>query len=159
MSKPFIKFKLLSEDEQNRLHKYLSEKSDCTSISLLTEMYTGLRIGELCALRWEDIDFENNVIGVNKSVQRLPDSTTGKTRVMVTSTKTSSSDRVIPISSFLKTKLKEVQKADNCYLLSGSEKIVEPRTLTNRFKAVLRAVGISNVNFHSLRHGFAIRSY
>ncbi len=149
--------KLLSKDEQTRLHKHLSEKSDGTSVSLLTEMYTGLRIGELCALRWGDIDFENDVIRVNKSIQRLPDSATGKTRVMVTSTKTSTSDRVIPISSFLKAKLKEAQKADNCYLLSGSEKIVEPRTLTNRFKAVLSAAGVSDVNFHSLRHGFATR--
>lgn len=147
--------KLLSKDEQAKLYEYLSKKTDVTSISLLTEMYTGLRIGELCALRWEDIDFENDVIRVNKSIQRLPDSTTGKTKVVITSTKTSTSDRIIPISTYLKNKLKGAKKADNCYILSGREKIIEPRTLTNRFKALLSAAGVSDIKFHSLRHGFA----
>jgi Site-specific recombinase XerD len=147
--------KLLTDTEQAQLCRHLYEKSDGISISLLVEMHTGLRIGELCALKWKDIDLENQLITVNKSVQRLPNETTGKSEITITSTKTTTSDRLIPISSFLLDKLKQAQKADDCYLLSETPKIIEPRLLRNKFKTQLSEAGVANIKFHSLRHGFA----
>ncbi|MBQ7674299.1 MAG: site-specific integrase [Alphaproteobacteria bacterium] len=147
--------KLLTHAEQIQLNKHLKNSSDGISLSLLLEMYTGLRIGELCALQWKDIDLENRLITVNKSIQRLPDEVTGKSKVIITSTKTTTSDRLIPIPSFLMDRLKQAQKSGDCYLLSETPKIIEPRLLRNKFKAKLSEAGVVNIKFHSLRHGFA----
>jgi len=64
---------LLNSDEQAKLIKYLSEHKSNTSLGVILSLFTGIRIGELCALKWEDIDFENKIMTINKSVQRIKD--------------------------------------------------------------------------------------
>ena len=117
-------------------------------------MYSGLRIGELCALTWDDIDFKNGVVRVSKALQRVPDkSGKGKTALIVTSPKSKTSVRDIPVPAFVLDILK--QNGRSGYILSGTNKSVEPRTMQNRFKAVLKDCGVRCANFHLLRHTYA----
>lgn len=92
------KTRVLSVSEQQILVQYLLSEGDIFSFGILLALYTGLRIGELCALKWED--FTDNEIHVDKTMQRLK-SDTEKTEVMILPPKTSSSDRVIPVMSAL----------------------------------------------------------
>lgn len=117
-------------------------------------MYSGLRIGELCALTWNDIDFKSGIIHISKALQRVPDkSGKGKTALIVTSPKSKTSVRDIPLPAFVL----DILKQNRCsgYILSGTNKPVEPRTMQNRFKAVLKECGVRSANFHLIRHTYA----
>ena len=119
-------------------------------------MYSGLRIGELCALKWSNIDFENGIVRVSKALQRISDkSGKSKTKIAVTSPKSKTSVRDIPIPSFILDILKHEKQSEEYYILSGTSKPMEPRTMQNRFKVVLKNCGIRNANFHLLRHTYA----
>ena len=107
-------------------------------------------------MTWNDVDFENGVIHVSKAVQRVTDkSRNSKTVVMITSPKSKTSVRDIPVPLFVLNILKQNKHSDSSYILSGNNKPVEPRTMQNRFKAVLNDCSIRIVNFHLLRHTYA----
>lgn len=146
---------VLDRTERQKLQLYLTNNLDKTNIGILLAMYTGMRIGELCAVTAEDIDIFNGVIHITKTIQRVSDNMGScKTKVIVGSPKSKSSERDIPLPKFMI----EILKNDTCtngYLLSGTSKPVEPRTMQNRFKSVLKQCGIRNVNFHLLRHTYA----
>ena len=147
---------MLSAVEQKKLQQHLMERDDSISLGIFMDMFTGLRIGELCAVKWSDLDLENGVITVNKTAQRLPDSLSQrKTSVIVSTPKTANSTRTIPLPNFLLDRLKQYEKGDECYILSSSEKLIEPRSLTYKFKRILSEAGVPSVKFHSLRHAFA----
>lgn len=145
---------LLTQAQQRILQKYLLAQDDSTAVGIYLCMYTGLRIGELCALRWSDIDLEKGLLYINSTAQRI--TTDGKkTAVVLTSPKTQTSARVIPLPDFVSERLKWFKQEDNCFLLSGTDKIIEPRCLSYRFKSILKKAGLPPVKFHSLRHTFA----
>lgn len=146
---------MLNAAEQKKLQQHLLRHNDSISLGIFTGMFTGMRIGEICALRWSDIDLENGVISINKSVQRLPGGADGKTEVKICIPKTATSVRVIPIPRFLADILEQRKQNGDCFLLSNSDRPIEPRTLTHKFKKILAAAGVSEVKFHSLRHAFA----
>ena len=119
-------------------------------------MYSGLRIGELCALKWSDIDFENGIVRVSKALQRVPDKLgKGKTKIAITSPKSKTSVRDIPVPFFILDLLEQEKRSGEFYVLSRTSKPMEPRTMQNRFKAILKNCGIRNANFHLLRHTYA----
>lgn len=146
---------VLDRTERQKLQSHLMNNLNKTNIGILLAMYTGMRIGELCAVTAEDIDICNGVIHITKTIQRVSDSTgSSKTKVIVGSPKSKSSERDIPLPKLLI----EILKTNFCmngYLLSGTSKPVEPRTMQNRFKSVLKQCGLRNVNFHLLRHTYA----
>lgn len=145
---------VFDKDERGRLQNYLRSNLTQSNLGILLTMYSGLRIGELCALTWNDIDFENGVVRVSKALQRVPDkSGKGKTALIVTSPKSKASMRDIPLPAFVLDILK--QNEHSGYILSGTNKPVEPRTMQNRFKAVLKDCGVRNANFHLIRHTYA----
>ena len=145
---------LFSDIEQKELCSYLLKNPDNTSIGVLLSLYTGLRIGEVCGLKWNDIDFEKSILTVRRTVQRIRTGIHG-TKLIVDTPKSRSSQRVIPIPAFLMDILRKFCKCDNFYTLSGSEKITEPRTMQRRFKTMLKKAGLPSINYHSLRHMFA----
>ncbi|MCM1488209.1 MAG: site-specific integrase [Firmicutes bacterium] len=150
------KTEVFSKDERSRLHSYIQNNPTESNLGILLTMYSGLRIGELCALTWSDIDFESGVVRVSKAVQRVSGkSGCNKTKVTVTSPKSKTSVRNIPIPSFILIILNQKRRSDGSYILSGTNKLVEPRTMQNRFKAVLKNCGVRNANFHLLRHTYA----
>lgn len=146
--------KLYSEGEQRILKSALMKEINPTKFGILLCLFSGIRIGELCALKWSDIDLSNGLLHVTKTCQRIKRS--NSTKIVITSPKSASSSRSIPLPEFLLNILREFTPSDNnSYFLSGSEKIVEPRTMQYRFKSVLKKANLPSMNFHSLRHIFA----
>ncbi len=147
------KIDVLSISERNRLVYYLKENLNRINIAILLCLFTGLRVGELCGLQWKDIDLENNVLSISRTVQRI--NLSGKSKVIVGTPKSKSSVRSIPIPEFMRVILTEIKKNDSTYFITGTEKPTEPRTMQNRFHKILKECGLRCINFHILRHTYA----
>lgn len=150
--------RVLSVQEQQILLTILSEELNLTGLGIYICLFTGIRIGELCALTWDDISFESNMIHIHRTMQRIQTPTgEKKTAILVAEPKSQCSIRDIPIAGTLREKLLQ-QPVKEGYVLTGSKnKYVEPRTMQNRFKEILRECEIHNAHFHTLRHTFATR--
>ncbi len=140
--------------EQRKIITYVMNNPTPKNVGVLLTMYTGLRIGELAALKWRDIDFKRNVLTVNKTLQRV-NSKDGLGRVVITNPKTKNANREIPINNEFALFLKKVRTKNDDYILTGKEKYLEPRTYRKYFTKFLKRNNISVVKFHSLRHTFA----
>lgn len=149
---------LLDSKEENQLRQYLASHSDRTTLGIIVSMYTGVRIGELTALQWQDVDLKKRILTVRKTLQRIQcqDGVT-KTKLVITEPKSESSKRKIPIPAHVIPLLLKFQGNKNEYLISGKETPTEPRTLQYRFSKILKNVNLPSVHFHSLRHMFASR--
>ena len=144
--------RILTKNEQEKLSEYLCANLTPANLGILVCLLTGLRIGEICALRWEDISLSE------QTMQRIQDlSSKGrKTKVTVTTPKSPRSIRIIPIPDDLVKLMKTQPTFSAGYFLTGDEVgYIEPRTMQNRFKRVLRECGVPSGNFHCLRHTFA----
>lgn len=139
---------ILTINEQRRLENSLTERND---IGILICLYMGLRIGELCALKWSDIDFTNNVMHINGTQSRI----NGK--LTVTSPKSKTSMRIIPIPEVLTDKLKSCKNRDE-FVLSHNGGMIDVRVYRRRFKKLLESAEIPYTKFHALRHTFASRA-
>lgn len=145
---------VFSESEQQKIVQHLLSQSDIFSFGILLALYTGFRIGEICALKWEDIT--DNTIHICKTMQRLKNAA-GVTEVMILPPKTDSSDRIIPIPAALKTIIEQHRQESGFILARSNGKFTEPRLLQNKFVKCLAECGIDKANFHTLRHTFATR--
>lgn len=149
--------RVLSMAEQELLLEYLRNDPTPINVGILISLFTGIRIGELCALQWKDISFANRTISVSKTLQRVqtPNGPT-KTAITITEPKSDCSIRQIPIPDVL---LEFLIATNNSlfYVLSNSIKYVEPRTVQNHFKSAISTCKIADANFHALRHTFATR--
>ena len=143
---------VLTSAERKCLETYLLGNPDRTNMAVLLWLFTGLRVGELCGLKWEDIDFDNSVLSVKRAVQRV--SKNSKSQVVIGTPKSKSSIRIIPVPDFLLVILSKKRKSDDFYIITGTCKPTEPRTMQNRFKSILKLCGIRDVNFHLLRHTY-----
>lgn len=151
---------VLSRSEQIRLYRYLVANPSERNLGLLICLMMGLRVGEICALRWEDISLADGTAHIHQTMQRIQTENGGgrKTSVVVTAPKSVCSIRTIPIpESVMKVILEHFQSRRGYVLAGKNGKPVEPRTMQNHFQRVLAEVGISSVNYHSLRHTFATR--
>ncbi|MBQ8922222.1 MAG: site-specific integrase [Oscillospiraceae bacterium] len=148
--------KIYSKEQQSALSDYLLQNLNPTAAGILLSMYAGLRIGEICGLKWQDIDFGSRTLTVRRTVQRI--CTEHGTRLNTDTPKSVHSQRVIPVPVPILMLLKRFACAGECYLLSGTEHLVEPRTMQNRFRSVLKKAGLPSVNYHCLRHMFATNS-
>ena len=144
----------LTNVQQLQLCKYLTKNISSTALCVLLSLYTGRRVGEVCGLMWSDIDLEESIITVKRTVQRIHTSS-HSTAIIADTPKSNSSQRSIPIPTFILKLLRESRSNDNFYVLSGSTTIIEPRTLQRRFKSILKKAHLPSVNYHSLRHAFA----
>ncbi len=148
--------------EQKKLCDYLMANIDNRNFGILLCLYTGIRIGELCALKWSDIDIREKVLKIDKTMLRIQDNCLSrkerKTKVVITSPKSEDSVRMIPIPNFLFTIILKQKRNPNAYILTGeSNWFLEPRNMQYYFKTVLKKCGIRDVKFHILRHTFATR--
>lgn len=148
---------VLTKQEQNKLTNFVLNNLTAKNIGILIALYSGLRIGELCALKWNDIDFKHNSLTISKTIQRIyiKDKYNTVSKVIITTPKTRNANRVIPISNELIEILRKLKANDNYYVLSNNEKFIEPRTYRKYFNQVLIKNKIRHFNFHSLRHTFA----
>lgn len=143
-----------SKQEQALLLTHIYDGMDSFRIALLLCFYTGMRLGELCALKWTDFDFRDGTVTVNRTVQRITvRGYTTKTILMETDPKSESSKRTIPLSAEI-IELLEGHKGDGPYVFGG-DRPLEPRTMQYRFQKILREAAVDGRNFHILRHTFA----
>lgn len=151
----------LSKQEQAILTQYIYLHLTPKNLGILFCLHTGLRIGELCALQWKDINFENKTVTISKTLQRIftrNKSGKGSTKIIITTPKTKNSVRTVPISSLLYPVLKHMQSNNpEIYLLTGKKTCTEPRTYRDYYNRLLKKLEIPHIHFHGLRHTFATR--
>ncbi len=149
---------ILNKDEQSLLENYCINNLTSYTLGIIISLNTGMRIGEICALKWEDVDMKNRLIKVNHTILRIRDTEyTNKSKVIVTSPKTNTSLRTIPINKKLYDLLVMFCSENSNYVLTNSSKYIEPRNYSARYMTILRKLKIEQYNFHSLRHTFATR--
>ena len=152
--------RVLSRQEQSSLEMALTHDIDIHKLGILLCLYTGLRIGEVCALRWQDISSDYDILSVRQTLQRIKYVTGegSKTKIHIDDPKSQRSTRDIPIPKFLSPYLRSFARENCAYFLCTADSVfTEPRTMQNHFARNLKAANIVEANFHALRHTFATR--
>ncbi len=153
--------KILTKKEQKMLESKVLELHTTYSLGIFICLYTGMRLGEICALKWSNIDLKKKKIKISNTMVRIQEVEDGheeKTKVIIDNPKTEYSKREIPINRFLYSVLKDIEEKDpDRYVLTGSRKYIEPRTYYSRYKKIIENTGIEDYGFHALRHTFATR--
>lgn len=152
--------RVLTREEQGRFVRYLLTDMDECKFGILLALYTGLRIGEVCALRWENISLTDRTLRVGATMQRLKDSSAAdrKTHVVIGTPKSDCSWRTIPLTDQLVALCAgRGPRIRDAYILTGTQRYMEPRTLQYRLKKYTGECGMEGVHFHTLRHTFATR--
>ena len=153
--------RVLSKEEQQKLTQYLLYDPDIYKLSVLLALFTGLRIGEICALQWRNVSVESGFLEVKHTVQRIrnpENNSRSKTILQLGTPKTVSSIRTIPVTERIAELLKSFQKDDkNSFVMTGSREFMDPRKLQRRLKKYTSELGLLGVHFHTLRHTFATR--
>lgn len=149
----------LTDQEIERLITYCFKAQDSIATAILLSLYAGLRLGEICALKWSDIDLKEGIITVTHTVQRLKnqDITYRKTTLMESIPKTDTSHRTVVMPDFLNAYLISYHyniQNDETYVLTGIDKVCDPRTVQYRFRRVCQDNDFQT-NFHTLRHTYA----
>ncbi len=154
--------RVLSPAEQRRLTAYLLADMDACRFGVLLALLTGLRIGEVCALRWGDVNLRDGTVCVRATMQRLKDTAGdggGRTKIVIGPPKSGKSARMIPLTeqaALLCARMRA--QSDAAFVLTGTERYMEPRTLQYRLERYTAACGLEGVHFHTLRHTFATRA-
>ncbi len=153
--------RVLSTEEQRRFVSYLRTDMDPCRFGILLALLTGLRIGELCALRWKNISLENRTIHVDATMQRLRDMDgqgERKTKVVIGSPKSDTSIRTIPLTDGAARLCGQYDPhCPAAFLLTGTEQFMEPRQMQKRLAKYTKECGLEGVHFHTIRHTFATR--
>ncbi|MDO4984023.1 MAG: tyrosine-type recombinase/integrase [Eubacteriales bacterium] len=149
---------ILTEENRRNIERQLISSEDTTTLGVIFAMFTGVRIGELCGLKWGDFDFSQNFVTIRRTVERITDlspDAKAKTKVIITEPKTAASCRKIPLPDFLAQYLSRNRRSPECYLLTGSSKNTEPHQFYVRYQKFLTKNGLEQYSFHALRHTFA----
>lgn len=163
INKPLIvkrELPILSANAQHIIEQKATQQPDSTKLAVLLSLYAGLRIGEVCALSWDDVDLNERTLHIRHTVAResIEGLMGNRTRLFVDTPKTASSTRKIPISSSLYQVLASIKRQKrSVYVISDTDSFVNPRTLEHRFHRFLERCGVPSINFHALRHTFATR--
>lgn len=147
----------LTRREQAQLE--MAAQQDGVGLPALLALHTGLRMGELAALQWKQIDFEAQTIRITHTYQRVPlPSATSQTQLLYTPAKTASSVRLVPFSKRVKQWLRQwKQTHEGAFIFSRGGKPMEPRLLTYHFQQLRERARLPHIHFHQLRHTFATR--
>lgn len=153
--------KVISKEDQRELVHFLTNDINLEKLAILICLFCGLRIGEICALQWQDINTSKRILSVRRTLQRIKSNSTNggpKTKIVITPPKSECSIRDIPIPGFLVSYIEKFSTNPEAFVLTGDKfRYVEPRTMQYRFQRMLMECQITHVNFHSLRHTFATR--
>lgn len=151
--------RVLTRKEQKLIRDAALQADD---LPTLLSLYTGMRLGEVCALKWSDINWSNNTISIKRTVQRLAQKDKNNnmlTKLTITSPKSSRSRRIVSIPPFVMDQLRRLMsmESEDGYIFGKTESPAEPRTIQRRFKRFTAKLGMLDVHFHTLRHSFATR--
>ena len=152
---------VLSRSNQKLIMEYLKSHFTFMNLGIYICLSTGLRIGEVCALVWDDIDLDYGVLKVSKTLQRIyfVDDPDRHTEIVIDSPKSRNSIRDVPLTRDLLRIIKPLKKVVNgsYFILTNSETPTEPRTYRNYYKLLMKQLGLPPLKFHGLRHSFATR--
>lgn len=154
--------RVLSPAEQKLFVDYLLTNTDPCKFGLLLALFTGIRIGELCALKWDNISLNDKTVRIDSTMQRLRDTdcrNENKTKVIIGRPKSDTSARTIPMTENLTNLCRQMlPDSGSAYVLTGTADYMEPRALQYRVGKYTRDCGLSGVHCHTLRHTFATRA-
>lgn len=156
--------RVLSSEEQRSFAAFLMDEPDVFKIGILISLVTGLRIGEICALRWRDVSFRDKTIRITSTMQRIKNTDHNaetKTKIVIKDPKSDASERVIPITEFGLSLFRMLYRqgctANSFVLTCREDKYIEPRVLQYHMGVYCKKCGLNDVHFHTLRHSFATR--
>ena len=133
---------------------YILNHIDNAKFGVLLSLYTGLRIGELCGLQWQEVT--DNAIQINHTLQRLKNNT-NHTSLFLGQAKSFHSVRTIPLPECLRPLVEQFRKAEGWVLSTKNNTPIEPRTMQQKFSQIVTECQIYDVTFHTLRHTFVTR--
>ncbi len=147
-----------SKSEQRKIEKYVSESKKSKLFGIVLCLYTGLRIGELLALKWSDLDLSKGIINITKSCH--DEWNNGQYVKITDAPKTENSYRIVPLPKQLLLQLKELKRQSTGEYIIGGKSVygAEVRSYQRTFETVLKKLGIEHKGFHALRHTFATRA-
>ena len=152
---------VLSRTNQKKIMNYIQAHFTFRNLGVYICLSSGMRIGEICALTWEDIDVNTGIVSVRRTIQRIYTVEDGvrKTELVLDTPKTKNSIRDIPISRDLLKILKPIKKVVNnsFFVLTNDAKPTEPRTYRSYYEIFMKELDIPKLKFHGLRHSFATR--
>ena len=153
---------VLTATNHRKILDYISQNFTFRNLGIYICLTTGLRIGEVCGLKWSDLDVERSMLTVQRTVERiyiLEDDGTKHTQIVVNTPKTANSAREIPLNKPLMTMIRPLKKVVNgdYYVISNEPQPIEPRTYRNYYMKLMKRLGIPPLKFHGLRHSFATR--
>ena len=157
---------IMSSEDYKKLDTCLLNHMDAFSFGILLCMYTGIRVGELSGLKWEDIDFTHCKIYIRRTVTRVKNldmplsdgkKECARTHLNIGTPKTATSIRAIPLPDRLLALAAPLKKDGRAFVLTGTEKCMEPRTIQRRYAALLKKCEIPHIKIHALRHQFSCR--
>jgi integrase len=165
--------RVLDLEEQNALEDICLKSNDLAAFGIYLSLNTGMRLGEVLGLTWENIDLKKGIISVKQTLNRLMVfNKATKTEIEIGTPKSKTSRREIPLFNDCRIKLMEYKKRQDEHIkkLNGAYenlgfvfttplgKYIEPKTFQDLFKRQIKAAGIKDANFHAMRHTFATRS-
>ena len=154
---------ILSRSHQKQIMEYIRLHFTFKNLGIYICLSAGMRIGEICALTWDDLDVENGIIHVRKTIQRIYviEEHRKYTEVILDTPKTKNSIREIPMTKNLLKMIRPIKKIvnGNFYVLTNEPKPTEPRTYRNYYKQFMQSLGLPLMKFHGLRHSFATRCF
>ena len=152
---------VLSVSNHRKILDHIQSHFTFTGLGIYISLSTGLRIGEICALKWNDINITEGTITVRRTIERiyLVEGEKKHTELVISSPKTKNSCREIPMSKELLAIVKPLKKIvnDDFYVLTNDEHPTEPRTYRNYYNGLMEKLGIPRLKYHGLRHSFATR--
>ena len=152
---------ILSRSHHRQIMEYIQSHFTFKNLGIYICLSAGMRIGEICALTWEDLDIENGIIHVQKTIQRIYiiEDDRKHTEIILDTPKTKNSIREIPMTRDLLKMIRPLKKVvnDRFYVLTNEATPTEPRTYRNYYKQFMQTLGLPAMKFHGLRHSFATR--
>lgn len=152
------KIRALTLEQQKSLLEVADKSKDDKSKAAVLALNTGMRIGEIAALKWSDVDFNRGIISINQTCNRVKSGEHQRTIVNYDAVKSTASHRIIPMNQKVLTLLKRLkEKSEAEFVFSIGDKGCEPRVLTYHFHQLRKQAKLENIHFHQLRHTFATR--
>lgn len=152
---------VLTADNHKRILKYLKANFTFRNLGIYICLTTGMRIGEICALKWKDINTDAGTISVRRTIERIycPENKKRRSKLIISTPKTCNSCREIPASMELLSLIRPLKKIVNpdFFVLTNAPKPTEPHTYRNYYNNLMEQLGMPRIKFHGLRHSFATR--
>ena len=152
---------VLTIAHHRKILDFIQENFTFRNLGIYISLTTGLRIGEICGLKWSDIDVCNETITVRRTIERIYiiEGDCKHTELVINTPKTKNSCREIPMNKELLAMVKPLKKVVNneFYVVTNEEKPTEPRTYRNYYYRLMKRLEIPRLKYHGLRHSFATR--